>query len=313
LCYHHFVPFVRIEIEPEEFLAALRTGCADLMASVVQLTRGCAEPAPSGEQLAEMRTELAASLERLEKKSAEVAASVKQLVEMSPAHAARLKQGHEWTKEHLRAMTREWIASGIGPDGCEFPFERSLMKLDHLQHRVNRYLQTHQSVVLSMGEEIFVRLGLPDRPPEDQRPEEAAMEEAERLFVCFVHSPWRHRLGWCKRCENFFLAKRKPRKLYKRGWYCSDCRHAVTAERGTRDARRRVAECRLELAALATRRSPKATAQEIAAAVNANKRLLGKPIKANWVTRNRDAIQRRIKEGDARRREAQKRVKATKQ
>ena len=56
-------------------------------------------------------------------------------------------------------------------------------------------------------------------------------------FLLFWQSPWLFTIMRCARCNVFVIPSRKPRKSYRRGWHCEQCRNKASAAAATADTR----------------------------------------------------------------------------
>lgn len=197
----------------------------------------------------------------------------------------------------LRDYVDEWLQSGFDGE-VEEPLSRSLDKAPNAQRALYRYLSEFPPTPMFARNGYYAHFGIghlysADRPAENY---------AAFAFTSFMDpdNTWRDRLFKCRRCGVYGLLKRKPRRLYKRGMHCEECRSKATADTSTAKSRKQRSEKRLKETAAAWRawkptcRLP----QKEWVTVTANRRLAVEDrITKKWVSRFQSKIEAKAKAG----------------
>jgi len=229
----------------------------------------------------------------------------------------------------LRSFIDEWIDTGFQSDGTERPYQRNFRLRNRKEGEspweyfidapMVEAPRSLQAVVRLFRGELIVPIGtrfyqiqsaygscavVPiqlDGTVEfinDAFFAEANAETcAARIFLKLLSSEARYTLMRCNQCRKLFAPKRKPAKIYIRGWYCKFCRNSAAAGAATSAARKHKTEQRLALAANAfldfhrrPRRTTASCTQHIVEQMNSRLPWQMRA-KKNWVTRNLTNIQ----------------------
>ena len=217
------------------------------------------------------------------------------------------------TASHLRGYVDAWLETGRKPDGSECPKKRTLSyvapsPLFAVEEYLEKYPTTFAPVLNARG---FTLQVAERRWPSGVAHDffQAQAHSALRLFVGMFASDWKERLCKCRysKCGRYFLHP-KPRETYKKGIYCTPKCAKAAAAVAANLKRRDQGKARLIDAAarlLLRRRIAGRTWQDDAdlkgrlaeklSVVIGEEELQGyrDEVKVNWVTRNRDAIERR--------------------
>jgi hypothetical protein len=220
--------------------------------------------------------------------------------------------GAALTSAHLRTLADEWLETGRDANGSEYPSQRNLLKTRRGLGAVSEFItQCPPSLGPSIDRSGF---GLILAAPDWSRPWAADFFEAQevtarRLFVGIMASDWMMRLGKCRYppCGRYFV-RSKFRRCYRHGTFCSrEHRGRASADAVTKARRSRAKGCLIDAAARwITKMGDRATwpnepdlKRRLAEFLSKrtlhdpNLRAGREPLKVNWVTRNRLAIEQR--------------------
>lgn len=172
----------------------------------------------------------------------------------APATDAAYAESDGVLRDQLRRLVDEWIGSGFGPGGVEFPQSRELPFTGPAHLAGTEWLMDNSpSVGFSQSGEINViflsggveargwkvREGsihtMEIRPVDD--PVSEARQEAAWLFLGLLSSPLLYAIAQCSRCRRYYFRK-KLRKQYRRETFCPDCRSSASAMRRTEQLRK---------------------------------------------------------------------------
>jgi hypothetical protein len=124
----------------------------------------------------------------------------------------------------------------------------------------------------------------------------AAQIRAAGIFYALMESPWRYRLGRCKRCNDYFVLKVNPsRTPYVRGMHCPDCKNTASASASAKSRRQEREADLIALAVIAWQacdRVPCKGKERNECVAELVSEALGKKraIQRNWVTRHEKEI-----------------------
>jgi hypothetical protein len=195
----------------------------------------------------------------------------------------------------LRQLTDQWIETARDTVGeGESPLDR---KLSGPLHKVLSDWASRNRPDISFDRSGNTVVLMPACKMNFSSPLEAALEDAVRFFARFLESPLRYQLCNCRSCGEYYCTQRLPRGVIKYGTYCEKHRHIASAKRANERTRVPEHARKIELAKKVWSKWPKritdegGQAQWIAEQVNKNLQYDETPIKRNWVTRYRAAIQ----------------------
>jgi hypothetical protein len=212
---------------------------------------------------------------------------------------------------HLRSLVDGWIATGKESDGCEWPSRRNVRKMAQGWQAVSEFMEQSPPRWCPSEDPSGFTLVLAE--PQWGEPPAADFFEsqqvtARRLFAGILTSEWQQRLCQCQYslCGRYFVHS-KLRASYRHGTFCSRPHRARASAEALTRARRQQARwqlieaaaqwlCRHPMSAWQDNRNFKdrlATALSQKARTNPNLRAGREPVKVNWVTRNRTAIEKR--------------------
>jgi predicted RNA-binding Zn ribbon-like protein len=185
----------------------------------------------------------------------------------APNHAVQMKDG-SWSGllpapdrdyeeagrmfiAELRELVDQWLASGRD-EGVDEPPRRNLRRALAAQRALEGWAMHQQTRIIPwISGEWIVTVGWAESSLTGRdSPKTAAIDEARRLFAMLMWSTTKQALFKCDHpgCGQYYFLER-PRKLYKRGTFCSQHVNRASATRGTIKAREDEQERLLEVAA----------------------------------------------------------------
>jgi hypothetical protein len=191
----------------------------------------------------------------------------------------------------LRENIDGWIESGYDDANIETPLRRYLPH--NLRKKLESFVQQNplQVRVQDWGEVVGFW------PQTRTASANFAAYEALRLTVTLLGSDLKYAIAKCLKCETYF-ERAKLQEVFKRGAYCPRHSKGAGTDKERKDEREQLLRCAMRFWSQWTPAKHPNQALWIAGKVNGTRRGAERHISQKWVSRNRIAIQERMrKEG----------------